>query len=191
MCFDPPQVLKVPTMSQGAALITGAAQGIGKSIALRLAEDGYDVVINDISAKSDGLAAVQAEIAQRCPDRRCIISTGDISLEDDVRRVFKATIDDLGSLDVMVANAGICSADSFMNSSVEDLDNMYSVNLRGVFLCQFPLPRSSDHCEKRHGTGYQYAARRMIEQGRGGRIIGASSGAGKQGLCDQFDDAIP
>jgi len=64
---------------------------------------------------------------------------------------------------VMVANAGICLVKPFLETTLEDWDQSFDVNGKGVFLC------------------YKYAAKKMIEQGRGGRIIGASSLAGKQG----------
>lgn len=63
----------------------------------------------------------------------------------------------------MVANAGVCVINPFLDSTLEDWDKCFNVNGKGVFLC------------------YKYAAKRMIEQGRGGRIIGACSRAGKQG----------
>jgi meso-butanediol dehydrogenase/(S,S)-butanediol dehydrogenase/diacetyl reductase len=69
----------------------------------------------------------------------------------------------LGGLDVMVANAGISMMKSFVETTAEDLDRVIGVNLRGTFLC------------------YKYAGLQMIAQGRGGRIIGACSGTGKQG----------
>ncbi|OJA10998.1 hypothetical protein AZE42_06337 [Rhizopogon vesiculosus] len=71
----------------------------------------------------------------------------------------------LGGLDVMVANAGVVvGSGSLLFSTVETWDHMFSVNARGTYLC------------------YKYAAMQMVEQGRGGRIIGASSVAGKFGL---------
>ncbi|EIM86249.1 short chain oxidoreductase [Stereum hirsutum FP-91666 SS1] len=144
------------------ALVTGAAQGIGRSIALRLAKDGCDLAVNDIPGKIQELIALQAEIKGQ-HSRRCVVVTGDVSVEDDVRKVFEEVVAQLGGLDIMVANAGICAIKPFVDISVNDLDKMFAVNLRGVFLC------------------YQFAARQMIKQGRGGKIIGASSEAGKQG----------
>ncbi|KAK0218608.1 NAD(P)-binding protein [Armillaria nabsnona] len=150
--------------SKGVAVVTGAAQGIGKAIALRLADDGFDVAINDISldAKITKLQEVQAEIIQR--GRRCGIFPGDVSNEEEVKRMVKGVVDTLGGLDVMVANAGVCTTASVLDYTVEQWDRAFAINARGTFLC------------------YQYAAKQMIKQGRGGRIIGSSSSAGKQGV---------
>ncbi|SJK99226.1 related to Diacetyl reductase [(S)-acetoin forming] [Armillaria ostoyae] len=150
--------------SKGVAVVTGAAQGIGKAIALRLADDGFDVAINDISldAKITKLREVQAEIIQK--GRRCSIFPGDVSNEEDVKRMVEGAVHTLGGLDVMVANAGVCPTASVLDYTVEQWDRAFAINTRGVFLC------------------YQYAARQMIKQGRGGRIIGCSSSLGKQAL---------
>ncbi len=87
--------------SKGVAVITGAAQGIGKAIALRLADDGFDVAINDISldAKLTKLREVQAEIIQK--GRRCGIFPGDVSNEEDVKRMVESVVHTLGGLDVV------------------------------------------------------------------------------------------
>ncbi|KAK0193186.1 NAD-binding protein [Armillaria mellea] len=150
--------------SKGVAIVTGSAQGIGKAIALRLADDGFDIAINDISvnAKLTKLRAVQAEIMQK--GRRCGIFPGDVSNEEDVKRIVDGIVNTLGGLDVMVANAGVCPTGSVLDYTVEQWDHAFAINTRGVFLC------------------YQYAARQMIKQGRGGRIIGCSSSLGKQAL---------
>jgi len=74
-----------------------------------------------------------------------------------------STVGELGQLNVMVANAGICRGKALLDTEVEDWDKMFSVNGRGIFLC------------------YKYAAKQMIKQGKGGRLIGASSVAGRRG----------
>lgn len=88
-------------MQTRVALITGAAQGIGKSIALRLAADGLDIAVNDISCKHDLLLALQAEILKQHPDQRCLVLTGDVTVEDDVKRTVEETVEKLGGLDVV------------------------------------------------------------------------------------------
>ncbi|ESK86692.1 hypothetical protein Moror_10939 [Moniliophthora roreri MCA 2997] len=140
------------SVSKGIALVTGAAQGIGKSIATRLARDGFDVALKDLPTKSEKLQQVAHEIRQQ--GRRSVISVGDVSLEADVKR----------SIDTaMVANAGIIITKPISNTTVEEWDRVLNINARGVFLC------------------YKLAAEQMIKQGRGGRIIGASSATGKRG----------
>ncbi|KAJ3571123.1 hypothetical protein NP233_g3960 [Leucocoprinus birnbaumii] len=150
-------------MSQpsGVALITGSARGIGRAIALRLARDGYDIALNDIKEDED-LGNVKRDIDAM--GRRAIICAGDVSKEETVKEMIDTTVEKLGGLDVMVANAGICFAKPFLECTLEDWDRCFDVNGKGVFLC------------------YKYAALKMIEQGKGGRIIGACSRAGKRSL---------
>jgi NAD(P)-dependent dehydrogenase (short-subunit alcohol dehydrogenase family) len=142
------------------ALVTGAARGIGRAIALRLADDGLDVAVNDrlSSPELDGLVR---EIESK--GRRSLAVTGDVSLEPEVEKTVRKVVQDLGSLDVMVANAGIVMFDTILDTTAEKFDHMMAVNARGTLLC------------------YKYAGKQMIAQGRGGRIIGACSLAGKQG----------
>ncbi|KAK7034590.1 hypothetical protein VNI00_012221 [Paramarasmius palmivorus] len=150
-----------PYLGTGVALITGSAQGIGKAIALRLAKDGFDVVLNDITSqtKLDQLREVEQEI-QRSFGRKTAIVMADVSDEEEVKRLVDQTVGTLGGLDVMVANAGVCPSVPMIEKTWE---RAFAVNVRGTFLC------------------YKYAAIQMIKQGRGGRIIGACSSAGKQG----------
>ncbi|KAF5349140.1 hypothetical protein D9756_009479 [Leucocoprinus leucothites] len=141
------------------AIVTGAAQGIGRAIAIRLAEDGMDVAINDLDSQRHNLEAVRDVILAR--GRKSLIFTGDISDEQTVKAMISTVVDGLGGVDVMVANAGICFPKSMLETTVEEWDRIFRINARGAFL------------------SYKYAAKQMIAQGRGGRIIGASSGAGK------------
>ncbi|KZT70479.1 NAD(P)-binding protein [Daedalea quercina L-15889] len=145
------------------ALITGAAQGIGRSIAFRLAEDGLNVAVNDLPSKLAELEAVVEEI-KSSTGGQAIAVTGDVSREGDVKAMVTSVVGKLGGLDVMVANAGITEFRSLVDLSVEEWDRNMAINGRGVMLC------------------YKHAAKQMIEQGRGGRIIGACSQAGKQGI---------
>lgn len=151
------------------ALVTGAAKGIGRGIALRLAQDGYRVAACDLPSGLDLLHSLGEEIqAQHTNgsakiEERYLILTADVSSEKEVQNMVKECTDILGGLDVMVANAGIAIVKPLLETSGEDFDCITSVNLRGVMLC------------------YKYAAIQMIAQGRGGRIIGASSMNGKVG----------
>jgi len=149
--------------SARVALVTGAARGIGKGIALRLAQDGLDVAVNDLEASSRDLEGVAEEIRQA--GRRSTTVTADVSDPDEVEGMVRRVAEDLGRLDVMVANAGIAQVKALLDVTPEDFDRMMSVNVRGVFLC------------------YQAAARQMIGQGSGGKIIGAASIAGHKGFA--------
>ena len=88
--------------AKGVAIVTGAAQGIGREIALRLAADGYDVSLNDVPAKKAELEMV-AEFVRR-EGRKPITIFGDVSKEEDVQKLVQQTVDELGGLDV-VGNA--------------------------------------------------------------------------------------
>ncbi|KAF8176334.1 hypothetical protein K438DRAFT_1908696 [Mycena galopus ATCC 62051] len=148
--------------SKGVALVTGAAQGIGRSIALRLAEDGFDVAVNDISGSSEKLKTLVDEIQNK--GRASSSHVADVSQDEEVKAMVERVVSQHGSLDVMVANAGIMGPTvPFFEVSAEQWDHVMAVNGRGPFFC------------------YKYAGIQMIKQGRGGRIIGASSVAGKQG----------
>ncbi|PCH44826.1 NAD(P)-binding protein [Wolfiporia cocos MD-104 SS10] len=145
------------------ALITGASQGIGKCIAQRLASDGLRVALNDIATKRDQLQDVAAQI--RTSGGEAIVVTADVSREDDVKAMTTQVVQEAGGLDVMVANAGILGPFKPLHEvSAEEFDQIIAVNVRGVML------------------SYKHAAQQMIKQGRGGRIIGAASMAGRQGF---------
>ncbi|KAJ8691043.1 hypothetical protein PTI98_010652 [Pleurotus ostreatus] len=146
------------------AIITGAAQGIGKAIAIRLAADGLAVVVSDIAAKQSLLDAVCDEIKTSHPDIPALAIAADVSSEKDVTTLVGETVAKLGGLDVMVANAGVCWMSPILETSVEEIDKMFSINFKGTVIC------------------YKAAAKVMIDQKRGGRIIGASSNAGKKGF---------
>ncbi|KAG5636288.1 hypothetical protein H0H81_008517 [Sphagnurus paluster] len=145
-----------PASSVGVAIVTGAARGIGRGIALRLAEDGYDVGINDISSSAEALDALAKEIAK--VGRNSCVAIGDVSIAEDVENMVSTVVEKLGQLNVHnlpnEVNVIIRLAD------VSEWEKMFAINTRGVFL------------------SYKYAALQMIKQGKGGRIIGACSIAG-------------
>lgn len=85
--------------SKGVALVTGSAQGIGRGIALRLAEDGFDVAVNDIPSKTTELASVAEEI--RGKGRKAIVVAADVTVEDQVKGMVESTVKELGGLDVV------------------------------------------------------------------------------------------
>ncbi|KAF7416121.1 hypothetical protein PC9H_002381 [Pleurotus ostreatus] len=152
-----------PNTQPKTAIVTGAAQGIGKAIAIQLANDGFSVVISDIAAKQSLMDDVAAEIKTKNVDARTLVVPADVSSASDVNNLVAKTKETFGGLDVMVANAGVCWSKSILDVTVEEWEKLFAINVRGVLLC------------------YQAAARLMIEQKRGGRIIGASSIAGKKG----------
>ena len=144
------------------AHVTGAARGIGKAIAQRLARDGHHVAVSDLPLMSEELGATRKNIESH--GVRGVALTGDVSDPDSVRRLVADTAAQLGSLDVMVANAGVVQTKALLDVSPEEYDRLHAVNGRGAFLC------------------YTEAARHMIDQGTGGKIIGACSIAGHKGF---------
>ncbi|KAG6910347.1 hypothetical protein DXG01_011416 [Tephrocybe rancida] len=144
--------------SKGVALVTGAGQGIGRAISLRLADDGFDVAVNDI--QGNDLETLVEEI--KLKQRKGSMHVADASIDEQVRTLVAKVVEEHGSLDVMVANAGIALWKPMLQTTEDEWDNLFAVNAKGTFLC------------------YKYAGAQMIAQGRGGRIIGACSLAGKK-----------
>lgn len=86
-------------MSKGVSLVTGSGQGIGRAIALRLADDQYDVAINDISPNKANLELLKEEIEAK--GRRALIVIADVSQEEQVQGMVDSVVKTLGSLDVV------------------------------------------------------------------------------------------
>jgi len=143
-----------------SALVTGAAGGIGRAIAERLVADGFGVSVADLSSSADQLEALVASLGG--PD----IALGlliDVSEAASVEAAVAAHVGHFGGLDVMVANAGIAVTAPLLEITAKQWQLTMDVNVKGVL-----------HC-------YQSAARQMITQGRGGRLIGAASVAAHRG----------
>ncbi len=135
------------------ALITGAAKRIGRSIALRLAADGADIVINYASSKPEAEELV-AEI--KSMSRRAIAVQADVSHRSDVQKLFSAAENEFKRLDILVNNSGTFFEAKFEELTEDQWDHILNVNLKSQFLCA------------------QSAAPIMKRQGRG-RIINLSS----------------
>ena len=110
------------------AIVTGAGSGIGRAIALRLAADGYDVVVNDINAGP--AQAVAAEIGRA--GGKAVPATGDVSKEADVDAIAAIARDD--TVDLLVNNAGHVHQTLFEHMQAADFDRMFAVHVRGTFL---------------------------------------------------------
>jgi len=117
--------------STKTAIITGASGGMGRAVALRLAKDGFAVVVNYAgnAAKAEG---VVAEI--KANDRRAIAVQADVANAVEVGRLFKKTLDTFGAIDVVVNCAGIMPLSPIAKGDVEVFDRVISTNLRGTFL---------------------------------------------------------
>ena len=141
------------------AVVTGAARGIGRAISLQLAQDGATIVAADLNR--EGAAAVAAEI--EAAGGRAAGMWVDVTDETGPSYLVTQTVAQFGRLDVMVANAGIIHVKPLVDLSAADWDAMFAVNVRGVFL------------------SFQAAARQMIAQGDGGRLLATASIAAKMG----------
>lgn len=143
-----------------SALVTGAAGGIGRAIAERLVADGLGVSVADLPSSADPLEALVASLGG--PDVALGL-TVDVTEAASVEAAVVAHVGHFGGLDVMVANAGIAVTAPLLEITAKQWQVTMDVNVKGVL-----------HC-------YQSAARQMITQGRGGRLIGAASVAAHRG----------
>jgi 3-oxoacyl-[acyl-carrier protein] reductase len=137
------------TETKHAALVTGAASGIGRAAALALARAGYDVAIN--YSRSEKEAKAVAEEAGRS-GVRTLLCRCDVADEPGVRAMLKAVENEFGRLDVLVNNAGTTAAwkpKDLESLSLDDWDRVFAVNVRGLFQvtrAAVPLLRSSKGC---------------------------------------------
>lgn len=120
------------------ALVTGASSGIGQAIAMRLAQEGCNVVINyrrklEEGEQTEKLALQQAQEAGHTV--QTLLVQGDVSSEDDILRMVNAAIAKFGSLDILINNAGIQFEAPSHEITADRFDQVLNVNLRGAFLC--------------------------------------------------------
>ncbi len=139
-------------LSGKVALVTGGSRGIGRAICLRLARAGAAVAVNHHGTDAEGVVE-----AIEGGGGRAVAMRADVARKDEVETMVRATVDAFGGLDILVNNAGICPFHNFLDMPEDLWDRVQAVNLKGAFLCS------------------QAAARVMVEQGRGGRIISISS----------------
>ena len=120
-----------PASDLRVALVTGASRGIGRAIALRLARDGFAVVVNYAGNAAQADATV-TDIHDA--GGIALAVQGDVSAPDDVARLFATTQETYGRIDVVVNSAGVMSMAPITESSLADFDRMIATNLRGSFL---------------------------------------------------------
>ena len=148
------------------AVITGSARGIGAAIALRLAKDGFDIALNDVSEKSFENNDIMDQI--KTQGVKCEKFIADVSKADQVEAMVKAVKEQFGSIDVLVNNAGITRDGLLARMSEENYDLVIAVNQKSVY------------------NMMRYVAPIMMKQ-RSGRIINMSSVAGLHGNAGQFN----
>ena len=158
------------------ALVTGAASGIGKGIAIAFAREGADLVIADRVAE-ERATPVLAGVREQ--GREALFVQTDVSDERSVRSMAEGALGRFGRVDILVNNAGIFTEALIENLSIEDWDRVMNVNLRGVFLCTRAL--IGQMLERRNGRIINIAS----QLGQiGGKSVGhyAASKAGVIGL---------
>ena len=138
-------------------IVTGAGRGIGRGIALRLAREGVSTTVADL----DEANAVQVAREIESAGGNALALKVDVARKEDAERMVRETVEQFGRLDILVNNAGVVVIAPLIDTKEADWDLTMAVNAKGVLLCS------------------QAAARQMISQGGGGRIINNASGAGK------------
>jgi len=141
------------------ALVTGSGQGIGRAIALRLAQDGFHVGLADI--KKDKIETVAKEI--EALGRKAAVYVADTSSRNEVYAAIDHTEKTLGGFDVMINNAGIAQVNPLADVTPEEFNRIVQINIAGVL------------------WGIQAAAKKFIARKQKGKIISASSIAGYEG----------
>ena len=113
-------------------LITGGSRGIGKSVAMKFAENGYKIIINYVSDKTD-TEQLKKELLQAGAADILLIKA-DVSNSEDVKNMVKETIEKFEKIDVLVNNAGITKDNLLMRMSEEEFDKVIQINLKGTYL---------------------------------------------------------
>ena len=111
--------------------VTGGSRGIGKAIALKYAQNGYNVVINYVSDKTN-VEKLQKEFTKL--NVECLIEKADVSKSEEVEKIVKKAIEKFNKIDVLVNNVGITRDGLLMRMKEEDFDKVIEINLKGTFL---------------------------------------------------------
>jgi 3-oxoacyl-[acyl-carrier protein] reductase len=149
------------------AIVTGGSRGIGRAIAVRIAQEGANVAI---SYRSNDAAAEETAERVREAGAECDLFKGDVSSPGDVEALFKGVSDALGRVDILVNNAGITRDNLMMRMKEDEFDEVLQTNLKGTYLCT-------------------RAALRPMVRTRWGRIVNVSSVVGLVGNAGQANYA--
>ncbi len=148
-------------ISGKVALVTGAAQGIGKAIALRLARDGADIALVDLNQEKLDTAAAEV----RALGRRAVTCIADVSQLQQVTEAVAFAERELGGFDIIVNNAGIAQVQPLLDVTPDEVDRIMRINVQGTL------------------WGIQAAAKTFKKRGQKGKIINACSIAGHDGFA--------
>ncbi|NND21600.1 MAG: SDR family oxidoreductase [Silicimonas sp.] len=156
-------------VSGRSCIVTGAARGIGRAIGEALVEEGADVCFADINGDLAGEVADKAKGKANGNGAKVIHATVDVTNRKQVREMIERSVDAFGKLDVKFNNAGVNKPMNFMDVTEHNWNFIMGVNGLGCLI------------------GMQEAARQMIAQGLGGKIVNTASIASRQG----FDNVAP
>jgi len=144
-------------LREKVAIVTGAASGIGEAVAERYVSEGARCMLVDVKS-ADAISS----LVERHPDHVHAV-TADITRREDIERIVAGTVERFGGIDILFNNAAIFDMRPLLDESWDIFDKLFSVNVKGMFFMM------------------QAVAKRMVEQGRGGKIINMSSQAGRRG----------
>lgn len=155
------------TLAGKVALVTGGSRGIGRAVALKLAENGADVAIN---YAGNTAAAEEVKAAIEKLGRRAMLVQGSVADTDGVQALVNQVVKELGRLDILINNAGITRDGLLMRMKEADWDAVLETNLKGVFNCSKAVMRT------------------MMKQ-KSGRIVNMASVVGEMGNAGQANYA--
>ncbi|WP_321801700.1 L-iditol 2-dehydrogenase [Caballeronia sp. J97] len=142
------------------AIITGAASGIGEAVARRYLEEGAQVVVVDVKDERD-MAQRFTDLSDACA--RVLALKADVTQREEIARIVARTVERFGGIDILFNNAALFDMRPILDESWDVYDRLFAVNVKGMFFLM------------------QAVAQRMVDQGRGGKIINMSSQAGRRG----------
>ncbi|WP_206997476.1 L-iditol 2-dehydrogenase [Trinickia mobilis] len=140
------------------AILTGAASGIGEAVALRYLDEGAKCVLVDVKPA----AKFAQRLSETHPERVHVVSA-DVTRREDIEGIVAITVQHFGGVDILFNNAALFDMRPLLDESWDIFDELFAVNVKGMFFLM------------------QTVARRMVEQGRGGKIVNMSSQAGRRG----------
>ena len=157
------------------ALVTGAAQGIGKAVALLLARNGADIVVSDINLEKAEETAKEVQAL----GRKALATKVDVATLGDVEKMVEAILVQFGKVDILVNNAGIARDKLILRMTEEDWDAVLNINLKGTFNCTKAVVR---HMSKQRSGKIVNIASVVGEMGNAGQGNYAASKAGVIGF---------
>jgi 2-keto-3-deoxy-L-fuconate dehydrogenase len=153
-------------LADKTALITGAGSGIGRAIAIRFAQAGARIAAVDVSETARDVVRELGELEQFGGKAAALAITCDVANQPAVVEAFRAAESKLGPVDVLVTSAGVAHVGNVEQTTEEDLDRLYAVNVKGVYNC--------------------LKAAVATMKGRGGAILNIASVASTVGIADRF-----